>query len=156
MCLLWQHIYYKQAHTLNLERYREDQRGRCTGMTGKFMKCSVFIFDQIMYTVLSRRGGLLTGKKIAILTVVRIALGILGFLFHDIEDSAICGVFQNPRDQDGGSVVCFFFFSFNNKTSSNFLPQHLAQACRFIWSHWGFAYVLLHPFLSHLEKSSFS
>ena len=56
------------------------------------MKCSVFIFDQIMYTVLSRRGGLLTGKKIAILTVVRIALGILGFLFHDIEDSAISGV----------------------------------------------------------------
>ena len=47
-------------------------------------------------------------------------------------------------------------FSFNNKTSSNFLPQPLAQACRFIWSHWGFAYVLLHPFLSHLEKSSFS
>ena len=133
MCLLWQHIYYKQAHTLNLERYREDQRGCCTGMTGKFMKCSVFIFDQIMYTVLSRRGGLLTGKKIAILTVVRIALGILGFLFHNIEDSAISGVFQDPKDirmdyQSSGffflTIICLQSFCLSVQKRIHFLTSN--------------------------------
>lgn len=52
------------AHTLKLERYREDQHGPCTRMTLKFMKHSIFLATLVVSSLPSvfdsQRGSLLT------------------------------------------------------------------------------------------------
>lgn len=37
------------SHMLKLEQYTEDQRGPCTKMTHKFVKCSIFIVKPINF-----------------------------------------------------------------------------------------------------------